>query len=231
MHSPALRGGLAVFLDFDGTISTSDVVDAMLETYADPAWASVEAEWRAGRIGSRACLDRQIALVRASTDDMDALIDSIAIDDGFVALLEACDRAGAPVHIVSDGFDYCIRRILARAAPRHERLVRGLTISASHLEPERELRWRTAFPFPALTCEHGCATCKPAMMRAIAPAGAHTVFVGDGLSDRYAAAHATTVFAKASLAEYCADRAIAHTRFDTLGDIAACIDRDIRIRA
>ena len=173
MHSPLRRHAPTVFLDFDGTISRVDVVDAILDRYADPLWMEVEEDWRAGRLGSRACLARQMALVRASASQMDSLVDAIDIDEGFVPLLEACDRAGSPVHIVSDGFDYCIRRILARLPPSSARLVARITICASHLEPAADGRWHTAFPFPGVTCEHGCATCKPAMMRALAARCSH----------------------------------------------------------
>ena len=40
-----------VFLDFDGTVSCADVVDAILEQYASPEWLRVEEEWREGRLG------------------------------------------------------------------------------------------------------------------------------------------------------------------------------------
>jgi 2,3-diketo-5-methylthio-1-phosphopentane phosphatase len=231
MQLDARRQPVAVFLDFDGTISRADVVDAMLERFADAAWKDVEQEWRDGRIGSRACLARQLALVRASTRQMDELLDAIEIDEGFVPLLEACARARAPVHIVSDGFDYCIRRILTRIPAAGSRLLAAVTVSASHLEPAPDDRWVTAFPFPAEACTHGCATCKPARMRALAAAGAYTVFAGDGLSDRYAAGEASVVFAKTSLRTYCLEQHLAHVAYDTLGDIAACIEHDMRIRA
>src|SRR5438128_48801 len=107
-----------LFLDFDGTITRRDAVDAILETYADAAWLTFESEWREGRIGSRDCLRAQMALVRASRKQLDALLDEIEIDQGFVALLEMCARHDIPAHIISDGFDYCIRRILGRASKR-----------------------------------------------------------------------------------------------------------------
>src|SRR6267142_4367413 len=101
-----------LFLDFDGTISRRDAVDAILETYADPKWLTFEAEWCAGRMGSRDCLRAQMALVRATRKQIDELLDEIGIDPGLVALLEMCATHDLPAHIVSDGFDYCIRRIL-----------------------------------------------------------------------------------------------------------------------
>ena len=109
-------------------------------------------------------------------------------------------------------------------------LVARVTTCASHLEPASDDRWRTAYPFPDVTCEHGCATCKPAMMRALAPAGVSTIFVGAGLSDRHAVAEATTVFAKAALAAHCATEGVVHTRFDSLADVAVGIEEYVRVR-
>src|SRR6267378_5808777 len=123
-----------LFLDFDGTISRRDVVDAILETYADPEWLTFEAEWHAGRIGSRDCLRAQMALVRATRKQIDALLDEIYLDEGLLSLLEMCAMQNLPVHIVSDGFDYCIRRILSGASRRIAALLRGRRVCAAHLE-------------------------------------------------------------------------------------------------
>src|SRR3977135_1672278 len=107
-----------LFLDFDGTISRRDAVDVILETYADPKWLAFEAEWRAGRIGSRDCLQAQMSLVRATRKQLDALLEQIEIDEGLITLLERCAAHDVSAHIVSDGFDYCIRRIFSRGNGR-----------------------------------------------------------------------------------------------------------------
>jgi 2,3-diketo-5-methylthio-1-phosphopentane phosphatase len=217
-----------VFLDFDGTVSRADVVDGLLERYASPEWLRVEEEWRAGRIGSRECLRRQMALVRATPAEVDAVIDGIGIDEGFGPLLEACVGGGVPVHIISDGFDYCIRRMLCGAPAAGQAGFQTVDVRASHLEAGVAGEWRTAFLFPEEPCVHGCATCKPAMMRALAPAGGMTVFVGDGLSDRYAAAAADLVFAKDKLASYCVEQGIVHVSFRNLADVAADLKERFR---
>src|ERR1017187_741565 len=103
-----------VFLDFDGTITRRDATDAILEAYADPQWLRIEDEWKNGRINSRDCLIAQMALVQATPGQIDALLDGIDVESGFVTLLETCAAHGVPVHILSDGFDYCIPRILSR---------------------------------------------------------------------------------------------------------------------
>jgi 2-hydroxy-3-keto-5-methylthiopentenyl-1-phosphate phosphatase len=213
-----------LFLDFDGTISRRDAVDAILETYADPKWLTFEAEWRAGRIGSRDCLRAQMSLVRASRKQIDALLDEIGIDEELVALLEMCAMRDISAHIISDGFDYCIRRILSGANKRIAAFLRGGRVCAAHLESRGHL-WGTEFPFFHQTCGHGCATCKPAVMRLLNKTNAPAIFVGDGFSDRYVVESADLVFAKDGLAEYCTDQSIQHIPFQSLGEVAAHIDR------
>jgi 2,3-diketo-5-methylthio-1-phosphopentane phosphatase len=212
-----------LFLDFDGTLTRRDAVDAILEAYADPEWLRFESAWREGRLGSRDCLQAQMALVRASRGQLDALLDEIEIDEGLIPLLEMSAAHNIPVHIVSDGFDYCIRRILSRSR-RLGALLRGARICASRLEARGQL-WRTSFPFFQQTCGHGCATCKPAVMRLLNPTNAPALFAGDGLSDRYAVDSADLVFAKNGLATYCKENGIEHASFINLNDVAAHVDQ------
>jgi 2-hydroxy-3-keto-5-methylthiopentenyl-1-phosphate phosphatase len=213
-----------LFLDFDGTITQRDAVDAILEMYADATWLEFEAEWHAGRMGSRDCLQAQMGLVRASRQQLDSLLDEIEIDEGLTSLLELCAAHAIPAHIISDGFDYCIRRILLRANKRVHSLLRGARVCASRLEA-RGNQWRTSFPFFHQTCAHGCATCKPAVMRLLNPVNAAAIFVGDGLSDQYAVESADLVFAKSGLAGYCRENSVEHVSYNTLEDVAQHLDR------
>jgi len=207
---------MIVFLDFDGTITQRDATDVILEAYADPGWLRIEEEWKAGRIGSRDCLTAQMALVSATTREIDRLLDGIEVDTGLVTLLATCSARDVAVHVISDGFDYCIHRILARPSLNLAPYLAGVQIVSSHLTP-RGRAWQAGFGEP---CVHGCGTCKPAAMARLNPTGASTVFVGDGLSDKHAAAVADLVFAKDSLAAYCTDHGIAYSGYDNLAAIA-----------
>ena len=210
-----------VFLDFDGTITRRDATDAILEAFADRRWLQVEEAWIAGRIGSRECLAAQMDLVTATRDQVDQLLDGIDVDLGFAGLLDACAARSLPVHIISDGFDYCIERILRR--PGERSLAPGCQIVSSRLRTDG-LRWQAEFPHPIEPCAHHCATCKPAAMELLNPTGALTVFVGDGFSDRHAAACADVVFAKDKLAAFCEQASIPYVPFDTLGAVAAGLE-------
>lgn len=226
MHDSLLKP--VVFLDFDGTISRADVVDAVLERYADRGWTKIEDAWRAGTIGSRECLREQIALVCATSAEMDALLGGIGLDEGFPSVLETCESHGLAVHVISDGFDYCIDRILETAPARVQPQIARMRVCASHLEPGIGSVWRVGFPYYAEVCEHGCATCKPAVMAELNPSGAPAVFVGDGLSDRFAAQAADLVFAKHKLAAYCREQSLPHVSYASLDDVADEIDRLMR---
>jgi 2-hydroxy-3-keto-5-methylthiopentenyl-1-phosphate phosphatase len=196
-----------VLLDFDGTVTRRDATDAILEAFADPRWLAIEDDWLTGRIGSRDCLQEQMALVSSTPDQVDRLLDGIDLDEGFVRVLEVCATWDLPVHIISDGFDYCIERILGRPSER--------------LGP-------MSFPHPSETCPHGCATCKPAAMAALNPTGAPAIFVGDGLSDRHAALCADIVFAKSKLAAFCEGASVPYTPFDGLASVAGGLDTLLR---
>jgi len=213
-----------LFLDFDGTITKRDAVDAILESFADSRWLEIEEDWKQGRIGSRECLTAQMRLVRATKDQIDALLDSIEIDEGFVKLLDACAERGVEAHIISDGFDYCINRILTRPALNLKARLTGARVFSSHLEAARD-RWQVDFPSFHRSCGHGCATCKPAIMSLLNPNGGPTIFVGDGLSDKYAAASTDLVFAKDTLADYCRESQIEHRPYHNLTEVAEHLDR------
>jgi 2-hydroxy-3-keto-5-methylthiopentenyl-1-phosphate phosphatase len=216
-----------VFLDFDGTITLRDATDAILEAFADRRWLEVEEAWVAGRIGSRECLAAQIDLVTATQEQIDGVLDGLDVDPGLARLIDVCTTRHLPVHIISDGFDYCIKRILGRPDQRFPSLLSGSQIVSSTLRPNGA-GWRAAFPHPVQTCAHGCATCKPAAMERLNPTNALTVFVGDGFSDRHAAGCADVVFAKDKLATFCEQASIPYIRFDTLGAVATGIEHLLR---
>lgn len=213
-----------MFLDFDGTITRRDVTDAILDAFADPAWLQIEQEWLAGRIGSRACLTAQMALVTATREHMDRLLDVIDIDPDVATLLDVCAARATPVYVVSDGFDYCIDRILRRPGLNLSARMSESRIVSSSLRSDG-VRWRTAFPHPPESCVHGCATCKPAAMQRLKAAGAVAVFVGDGVSDRHAARCADVVFAKDKLAAFCGNAAIPYVPYATLATVANDLER------
>jgi 2-hydroxy-3-keto-5-methylthiopentenyl-1-phosphate phosphatase len=206
-----------VFSDFDGTITRLDVTDEILEQYADSSWREVEEKWLRGEIGSRECFERQAALVRVTVKQLNALIEAIPLDPDFSAFFRFLKAQQLPFYIVSDSFDYVIRRVLKRVGANGE-LRNGRHLFSTGLELEAG-RIRATFPHSNHGCKHGCATCKPAIIRRVRKKQQPVIFIGDGLSDRFSVEVADVVFAKHELLAYCRGRGVACRPFETFGDV------------
>jgi 2,3-diketo-5-methylthio-1-phosphopentane phosphatase len=198
-----------VFVDFDGTIAPLDTTDLLLERFAAPAWRDIEEDWKAGRIGSRECLVRQIDLVRATPAQLDAFIGAIDIDPGFAGFARLCARFGHPVTIVSDGIDRTLRSVL-------ERHHLALPFFANHLEWRGGDRWRLTFPHARSDCRALSGNCK---CRFAEEASRElSIVVGDGRSDFCVAGRADLVLAKASLLRHCRAAGLPHVAFADFGE-------------
>ena len=55
---------LAVLVDFDGTITTRDMGDLVVEEFAEPGWESLIDLYRAGEINVREIWTREMNLLR-----------------------------------------------------------------------------------------------------------------------------------------------------------------------
>lgn len=183
-----------VVCDFDGTISTVDATDFILETYAGAEWLDVEAEWKVGAIGSRECLSRQVALLRADISEIDALADTIVIDPHFKRFADFCARTGVRLVIVSDGLDQVITHILDRYGLGH------LPVYANSLLSSQAGAHRLISPHQDADCCSKAGTCKCAVVADLSyeDAEPQILFVGDGQSDFCAAARMADVVAAKS---------------------------------
>jgi len=193
-----------VFVDFDGTIATEDTTDLLLERFADPRWRDIEEEWTAGRIGSRECMVRQIALVRATPADLDRFLSGIEIDPAFPRFVRVCRQLGFPLTVLSDGLDYSVRAVLGRAGLELDTRANRLTWLGSD-------RWSLSFPHARGDCIALAGNCK--CQFADAEAIEARILVGDGRSDFCFAGRADLVLAKGALLDHCARSGHPHIAF------------------
>jgi 2,3-diketo-5-methylthio-1-phosphopentane phosphatase len=198
-----------VLVDFDGTIATVDTTDRLLERFAEPAWMAVEEDWKAGRIGSRECMVRQIALLRATPDELDQFVSEIEIDPAFPAFVALCRSRGLGVTVVSDGLDRTVGAVLEQNGLE-------LPFRANRLEWLGADRWRLLFPHGRADCRSLAGNCKCHF--AVAPRGTVRVVVGDGRSDFCVAGEADLVLAKGVLADHAAASGLPHVPFQSFAE-------------
>lgn len=211
---PPLRDGeppLALLIDYDGTISLTDVTDQVMAEHVPGVWEEAAALYDAGRMGSRRLMAWEMDLVEADPAALLATAAAQPHDPGFVPFVRAAQAAGIPIEIVSDGFGFFIRPALEALGVGELPVVTARTVFTGR-------RARLEFPNGHPTCRV-CGTCKRQRVLAHRAAGRRVVFIGDGESDRYAAGYADVVFAKRLLERICAEAGWPFQRWTGFGEI------------
>ena len=215
MYAP-LRD-LALFFDFDNTITFGDLLDSLIEAYSpNDAWRDWERAWVEGEIAASECLRLQVENLRVSREALFAHLSGVRIDPAFAAIVGWAKDKGVPLAIVSDSFVPLIEQVLRSNA------IVGVPIFANGLEFAADGRLVTRFPF----CDPAVPRSANAKARHLAPyRGRSTiVFAGDGRSDLDAALCADVVFAKDALARELLARGTPFQRFETLAAVRSFLE-------
>jgi 2-hydroxy-3-keto-5-methylthiopentenyl-1-phosphate phosphatase len=213
-----MMAALKIFCDFDGTVCRSDVRSLLFRTFGNETAREADELWLKGEISSQECIRRECASVKNIVKkEWDALIDRQEVDPSFLPFIRFCRERNIEIDILSDGFDYYIRRILER----HDLdfipvFANGLHIEDTILQP--------SFPHLNPNCERS-ANCKGTHVLTRAADGQLRVFIGDGYSDRCAADYADIVFAKRRLIGYCRDENISYFEYNDFRDVQERVEQ------
>jgi 2-hydroxy-3-keto-5-methylthiopentenyl-1-phosphate phosphatase len=213
---------LKLFLDFDGTMTTTDVGNEFFHTFGGDRCLDLVKEYREGRLSAQECF-------RGETEAMGMFdpaaaaqfLTTIHVRSGLVPLLDLCRQSGIAVCVLSDGLDYYIRTILQHAG------VTGVPFFANAFVPPRPGEHSgTAgieFPFENAECDR-CGCCKRNVMLRLSGERDVMIYVGDGFSDRCPVQYADVVFARGELQTYCREENISYFHYDTLDDVRARLE-------
>lgn len=213
---PPVQAGeppLSLLIDYDGTISLTDVTDTVMAEHVPGVWEEAAALYDAGRMGSRRLMAWEMDLVETDPALLLATAARQPHDPGFVPFIRAAQAAGVVIEIVSDGFGFFIRPALEALGVPELPVVTARTVFTGR-------RARLEFPNGHPTC-HVCGTCKRERVLAHRRAGRRVVFIGDGESDRYAAGYSDVVWAKRSLLRICLEGGWAFHRWTEFREIDA----------
>jgi 2-hydroxy-3-keto-5-methylthiopentenyl-1-phosphate phosphatase len=212
---PLLDGepALAILIDYDGTVATTDVSDTVMAEYVHGAWEAEVAAYDAGLLGSARLMTLEVSMVDADPADLYATAAAQPHDAGFRPFVERARAAGIPVEIVSDGFGFFIEPAMAALGVPELPIVTARTTFKGR-------RATIAYPNANPRCL-ACGTCKRDRVLAHRAAGRRVVFIGDGESDRYAAGYSDIVFAKRSLVRICLEAGWPYQRWTEFREIEA----------
>ena len=218
MIAPASRW--AVVCDFDDTATVGDLGDRISIRFAGrDAWERAHEDFGRGGMPFSELLRRVFEPITAGRDEIAAFARVQAtLRPGFERFVASCRDADVPFVLCSAGLDLYIHPVLERLAPE--------------LRAHVQVRCNTATPSAGglAVAFHGdgahggcgsCGFCKGTVVEALRREGRRVLFVGDGRSDRCGAVAADRVFARRSLARWCAEQGLAHERFESFDEVLA----------
>jgi 2-hydroxy-3-keto-5-methylthiopentenyl-1-phosphate phosphatase len=161
-------------------------------------------------------MSRQIALLPGDAAALAGLVEAQPQDPTFAGFVERALELRIPIEVVSDGFGYYIEAALRRLSlPPIPVITAQTTFDGS--------RAAIAFPNGHPDCLV-CGTCKRQRVMAHQATGRSVIFIGDGETDRYAAAHADLVFAKCDLIRLCMSEGWAFTPWNDFSELTERLD-------
>jgi 2-hydroxy-3-keto-5-methylthiopentenyl-1-phosphate phosphatase len=204
---------LAIFTDFDGTITTKDIGDEIFKEFGEfephhsnlkSGILKIDEYWKkvcsAFMPGTTAETIREYAL-------------SCETDPWFKKFADYCSGSGIPLTVVSDGFDLYIEPVMSKLGLSH------LPLYCNNLHFSSNGLAIPYFPGASESCHCLCASCKRNAILAHTKENSIIIFIGDGYSDYCAAEHADIIFAKKDLAAFCTQNKLPHYPFSNFFDV------------
>jgi 2-hydroxy-3-keto-5-methylthiopentenyl-1-phosphate phosphatase len=207
-----------IFVDFDGTITTHDVGNAMFREFGGESCDGFIAEYHNEKISAPELFRREAAAAGSILPaDLHALLDRQTIDPGFKDFVDFCRHREIEFHVVSDGLDYYIDRVLrAHGIQNVSFVANALALQPAGADGRAFLS--LSFPHGDSVCDR-CACCKRNFMLTHSGDDDIIVFIGEGYSDRCPVQYADVVFAKDTLQTFCQQENISYYLYATFHDV------------
>jgi 2-hydroxy-3-keto-5-methylthiopentenyl-1-phosphate phosphatase len=201
-----------IVVDFDGTVTKTDLLDTIASTFGDPeVYREVDEGLDEGRLTLREVITREFRPVRKPLEEVIRWeLENVEVRAGFDELVGLAHERGWRLVIVSSGFHELIEPILEREGVEVE-------LHANRVDPDPE-GWIVDWHYDE-TCDVCGESCKRSIVRSFGGDG-EIVYIGDGYSDRCAAEASDRVFATRGLAAYLAERGTDFEPFEDFHSVA-----------
>jgi 2-hydroxy-3-keto-5-methylthiopentenyl-1-phosphate phosphatase len=211
-----ISNDVAIVLDFDGTMTETDVGDLVADRFGDPRWRELDAAHHEGTLSYRGLISSMFESMRTDACSLAAFAREVGrLRAGTRAFLRAARSLGIPVAIASGGLDVYIRAIVGDD-------LRGVDLVANEATFDGE-RVRLRFRDERAGCG-SCGNCKAVVVEELRARGARFVIaVGDGVSDRCLARTADLVLARDWLLHHTRSSSRAPIPFEDFHDVARVV--------
>ncbi|MBI3591242.1 MAG: MtnX-like HAD-IB family phosphatase [Candidatus Melainabacteria bacterium] len=207
---------LAIFSDFDGTITERDVIVMIMERFAPPEWEEIK---------NKILYERVITL-KDGVEKLFSLIDSSKQNEiigfakkeaklrkGFVDFLDFCKKENIEFNVLSGGLDFFVEAVLENYKNKLK-----IFCNSGNFKSEKIKIDYKYLPKNCTLCGD-CGCCKIEIIENYPKDKFTRVLIGDSLTDLAASKIADVVFARGDLIKYLNEEKINHIRFETFDDI------------
>lgn len=211
-----------IFIDFDGTITTRDIGEAMFIQFGNATRAEeIVKDWIDEKINASQSWQLLCSTVaNLNMNEFNKFIDSISIDNTFKDFVVYCRKNNYEIKIISDGLDYYINRFLAK-----ENLT-DIQFYSNKLVFDEYNNLIPVFPYMDEECKR-CANCKRnhILNNSGDDENEFSIYIGDGWSDVCPAQYCDFIFAKNSLLKYCEKNRITYFPYSDFNQIRIRIEQ------
>jgi 2-hydroxy-3-keto-5-methylthiopentenyl-1-phosphate phosphatase len=204
-----------IFCDFDGTITLSDNIVAIMKHFNPPGWEPIVEDIVSGRKSIRQGVGEMFALFPSDRKEemITYVLETAGIRPGFGELLQLCKEKEIPFYVTSGGIDFFLKPLLA---PFHIPEDHVYCNSADFSGETIEILW----PHPCDDiCHNNCGMCKTRVIRGFDPQTHYRILIGDSITDFEGAKLADLIFARSHLAARCRVLNLPFYEYDTFHDV------------
>lgn len=210
-----------IFCDFDGTVTESDNIIAIMKQFAPKEWVAIKDDILAQRISIRKGVGQLFQLLSSSRKEeiIQYILQYLRLREGFEEFVAWTKEVGIPFWIVSGGIDFFVYPALEGIVEPNRIYCNGSDFSSERIQ----ILW----PHPCdAYCQNDCGCCKVTILRQYDPAQVHRIVIGDSITDLQAAKMADQVFARDFLIEKCEELKIPYYPFTTFHDIRLVLEQE-----
>jgi 2-hydroxy-3-keto-5-methylthiopentenyl-1-phosphate phosphatase len=214
-----------LFCDFDGTITLSDNIVAVMKHFNPSGWESIVKDIISESKSIQHGVGEMFALLPSSMKEevTSYILNTAGIRPGFPELLEWCKTHNVPFYVTSGGIDFFVKPLLAPfGIPDDHIYCNGSDFSGDRIE----ITWPHACDDH---CENECGMCKTTVIRQFPKEEYYRILIGDSVTDFAGAKLVDLVFSRSHLTDKCLELGLPHIPFETFHDIIHHLDQGGRL--
>lgn len=203
-----------IICDFDGTITETDNIIAIMKKFAPPEWVELKNGVLSQAVSIREGVGKMFQLLPSSAKNeiVDYILHHAEIRSGFHDFVQYTKEKNIPLYIVSGGIDFFVYPLLEGLIDKDKIYCNKAVFTNEKIK----IDWPHSCDH---TCENDCGCCKPSIIRQLTNSNQRKIVIGDSITDLQAAKLADFVIARDLLLDKSIELHLPHKPFTTFYDV------------